>query len=129
MSKKIDAKKFARALVEAMEGKSAKEIEKIAADFVSYLSEARLLVYWRDIARSLDSVWKEKYGVASVTVTSAHPLSEKARKALEKANPGADISETVDSELIGGAIVRIDDRIIDGSVLGTLNSLKTILTK
>jgi len=129
MSKKIDTKKFARAFVEAADGQTVKELEKTTADFVSYLVDNRLLNYWREISRSIDSIWKEKYGVANVTVTSAHPLSEKAHKTLEKMACGAEIIETVDSELIGGAIIRIDDRIVDGSISGALNSLKNSLVK
>lgn len=127
--KKINAKKFARVLIDAVEGKSQAEMEEIISEFIVYLSQNRLLSWWREIARGVESVWKEKYGVANVAVTSAHPLSEKSRQALEKAAPGADLVETVDPELIGGAIVRIDDRIIDGSILGALNSLKQTLVR
>jgi len=127
--KKINARKFALVLVEAVEGKTEKEMEKIIGEFISYLSEQRLLAHWREIVRSLDSVWKEKYGAANVTITSAHPLSEKSRKALEKAAAGAEVIELVDPELIGGAIVRIDDRIFDSSISGALNSLKQTLVK
>ncbi|MFH1088803.1 MAG: ATP synthase F1 subunit delta [Candidatus Uhrbacteria bacterium] len=127
--KKINARKFALVLVEAVEDKTEKEMEKIVAEFISYLSEQRLLSFWRDIVRSMDSVWKEKYGAANVTITSAHPLSEKSRQALEKAVAGAEVIELVDPELIGGAIVRIDDRIFDSSISGALNSLKNSLIK
>lgn len=127
--KKIDAKKFAQAFVEAADGQGVKEVEKIAAQFVSYLAKNRLLIHWREIVRRIDGVWREKYGVANVSVKSAHSLSEKSRRALEKLAQGAEISETVDPELIGGAIIRVDDRIIDGSVLGALNNLKQVLVK
>ncbi|MFA6131547.1 MAG: F0F1 ATP synthase subunit delta [Patescibacteria group bacterium] len=127
--KKINAKKFARVLIDAVEDKSPSETEKIISEFIAYLSEKRLLAWWREISRSIENVWREKYGVANISVISAHPLSEKSRKALEKVAPGADIVETVDPELIGGAIVRIDDRIVDSSVLGSLNSLKQTLVR
>ncbi|HBR80719.1 MAG: F0F1-type ATP synthase, delta subunit [Candidatus Uhrbacteria bacterium GW2011_GWE2_45_35] len=126
---KIDTKKFARAFVEVMEGKTAKEMEKTASDFVSYLAEQGLMSHWRNIVRSIDNVWREKYGISSVTITSAHPLSENARKNLENLTNGAEIIEKVDSELIGGAVVRIDDRIVDGSISGALKSLKISLLK
>lgn len=129
MAKKINAKKFAQVFVEATEGQSDKETEKIAAQFTSYLAEHRLLTYWREIVRSIDHVWREKYGVANVAINSAHPLSEKSRKILEKIAQGAEIVETVNPELIGGAIIRVDDRIIDGSVLGALNNLRQTLIK
>jgi len=129
MSKKINVKKFAGVLVDATEGKTLQETEKIVSEFIGYLSQNRLMSWWREIFRSIDGVWKAKYGVANVTISSAHSLSEKSRQALEKLAVGADIIETIDPELIGGAIIRIDDRIIDGSISGALNSLKTSLVK
>lgn len=127
--KKINAKKFAQVLVNAVEGKTKSETEKIVSEFIGYLSQNRLMSWWREIYRSIDGVWKTKYGVANVTISSAHPLSEKSRKALEKMAVGVDIVASVNSELIGGAIIRIDDRIIDGSVLGQLNNLKQTLVR
>jgi F-type H+-transporting ATPase subunit delta len=126
---KINCKQFAKAFVEAVEGKSDKEVEKLASEFVGFLSERGLMSFWRETVRSIDGVWKEKYGLSSVVITSAHPLSEKARKSLEKMSAGAEIIEEVKPELIGGAIVRVDDRIVDGSVSGALNSLKISLSK
>lgn len=127
--KKINAKKLATVLVEELEGKNQKESEKILHDFVEYLATRRLLSYWREIVRAIDGVWKTKYGVASVLICSASPLSEKTRKTLEKISCGAEIIETVDPELIGGAVVRVDDRIFDGSIAGALNNLKQSLIK
>jgi F-type H+-transporting ATPase subunit delta len=127
--KKINAKKFAQVLINELEGKSEKESEKIIRDFVEYLSVNRLLSFWRDIIRSIDAAWKEKYGVSTILIKSALPLSEKSKKSLLKLSRGAEVVEIIDPELIGGAIVRIDDRIIDGSVLGALNNLKSVLTK
>jgi F-type H+-transporting ATPase subunit delta len=125
---KLRARQLARAYVEMTDGKSAKEVEKIAAEFVRFLAERHELPKWREIVRSIDDVWRERHGVASVTVISAHPLTTSARKALEKAASGATLTEAVDPSLLGGARVRIDDRIIDATVSGYLTSLKTTLS-
>lgn len=127
--KKINAKKFAGVLVDAVEGKTTNEMEEIISEFVAYLSRNRLLAFWREIVRGIEWVWKERYGAANVSVVSAHPLSKKFRDDLEKITPGAEINETIDAELIGGAVIRIDDRIIDGSIAGQLNDLRQVLIK
>lgn len=69
-------------------------------------------------------------GVAEAVVTTAVPLSDDARAAVEAAVRGytnaatVELTETVDTAILGGAVVRIGDRIIDGSVRTRLNSLR-----
>ncbi len=125
---KWNPKQLARAYVEATDGKSKKDVEASAAAFVKFLADHHELPKWRDVARSIDAVWKEKYGVANVRVVSAHPLSAATRKALEKAVSGASVEETVDEQLIGGAKIQIDDRVLDASISGYLASLKLTLS-
>ena len=124
---KFRARRLARAYVELVEGKTPSEREKIAAAFVTFLAERHELSRWREILRGIDDVWKEKHGVANVVVSSAHPLSKEARRLLEKATAGATLEEHVDPALIGGAHVRIDDRVIDASIAGYLSTLSTHL--
>ena len=68
--------------------------------------------------------------IAAAIVTTAVPLSNEARASVEAAVRGytnavtVELSEQVDAAILGGAIVRIGDRIIDGSVRTRLNSLR-----
>ncbi len=64
-----------------------------------------------------------------VQVTSAIPLTEGERTQLEqkiRAQYGQDLDleYRVDKELLGGLRVRIGDRVIDGTVVGTLNAMR-----
>ncbi len=69
-------------------------------------------------------------GIAAAIVTTAVPLSNEARASVEAAVRSytnaatVELSEQVDAAILGGAIVRIGDRIIDGSVRTRLNSLR-----
>lgn len=105
------------------------EIVAIMKSFVSELARRGWMHHWRDIEREIHGVWKRKYGAAHVTIVSAHPLAASLRKAIEAAAPGADIVERVDERLMGGAVIRIDDRRIDASVAGSLQRLKFHLEK
>lgn len=125
---KVSARQYARAFVDATAELEGQELEDAAEAFVALLKEKNILQKWRDIVRQIDFIWRERYGVASVSVVSAHPLTKAAEKALEKIAQGAEFVSSVDSELIGGAVVRIDDRVIDASVSGYLQRLKTALT-
>lgn len=103
------------------------EAGKAMKAFVELLAEHGQLVKWREIERQIHDVWRQRYGASTITVVSAHELTDKARKELERMAPGADIVERVDERLMAGAVIRIDDRRIDGSLAGRLAKLKQAL--
>ena len=122
-------KTIARVLVDQVETVSEDEISEIMKDFISYLAKEKLIDKWRDIENAIHAVWKEKYGASKITVVSAHPLTEAANKEIENLAKGADITRRVDERLIGGSIIRIDDKRVDGSIAGLLQKLKMTLSK
>ena len=70
----------------------------------------------------------------AVHVTTAYPLTEVEEQALsESMHSKLDCSITLTSEtdpsLLGGALIRADDLVIDGSVRGRLNKLAGTLTQ
>ena len=126
---KLTTKQLAHAFVEIAEGKKGKDLEQAAKSFVELLAERGKLVLYRDIVAAVDIIWKEKYGAANINIQSADPLSKVAKEALEKQANGATITEEVQKDLIGGAKLRIDDRIIDGTIKGSLDLLKQRLSQ
>lgn len=67
------------------------------------------------------------------TVTSAVPLTDDERKAIEArltARYGNDLPITyeVDPGILGGLVVRVGDRMVDGSVAAKLGRLRQSLT-
>jgi F-type H+-transporting ATPase subunit b len=69
---------------------------------------------------------------ASAEVTSALPLSEEEQDTvrsdiIEQLGPGAAISFRVDPNILGGLIIRVGDKVIDGSVSGKLTELQQSL--
>lgn len=123
------AKTIARVLVDQIESAGDQEIPEIMKEFVGFLAQEKLLGEWREIETQIHQVWKEKYGASKITVVSAHPLTEAADQEIEKLAKGADIERRVDERLIGGSIIRIDDKRIDGSIAGALQKLKMTLSK
>ncbi len=67
----------------------------------------------------------------SAEVTSALPLSEKEQDAVKKevlAKVGAQaISFRVDPSILGGLVIKIGDKVLDGSVAGKLEGLRATL--
>ncbi len=87
--------------------------------------EASLL----DIAKAYITLYNEYIGLAIAEVQSAVPLTKEVRTSIiqrvAKAT-GKDIqlNETINEDLIGGFVLRLDDKQIDSSVKSQLLSLK-----
>jgi F-type H+-transporting ATPase subunit delta len=84
------------------------------------------------IAAEYNRLIRDHRGIAEAEVTTAVPLSESdARDVQQKlaAMTGKQIvlREKVDPSIIGGLIVRIGDRLIDGSLATRLESLRSQL--
>ncbi|MBI5370204.1 F0F1 ATP synthase subunit delta [Candidatus Uhrbacteria bacterium] len=115
---------LASELVERLEKKTA-DADQVADAVIRLLAQRGQLSLVRELPEAIERVWKERYGAATISVQSAHPLTAALRKQIEALAPGAELRETVDTKLIGGMRLRIDDRIIDGSIAGHLDQLRT----
>jgi F-type H+-transporting ATPase subunit delta len=99
------------------------------------LNLARLLVRRRrtslgpQITEAFQGLIDQAKGISHATVTSAVPLLPNDRRAVEQKlreiTGGEVIIETeVDDSILGGLVVRIGDRLIDGSTRSRLIALK-----
>lgn len=121
---KLTPRAVAELIVDHTHDLAKADIPKAMKEIVAMLGSMGLMTKWRDIEREIHGAWKRKFGASTVTVLSAHPLTDAARKQLEAIAPGADLVERVDERLMAGAVIRIDDRRIDGSMAGRLTRLK-----
>jgi F-type H+-transporting ATPase subunit delta len=85
-----------------------------------------------DVAREFRRLRDLREGIVHATVTSAAPLADDELAALRDriesiAGGRVELELVVDPQLIGGVMVRIGDRLIDGSVRGRLEQLRTRL--
>lgn len=83
----------------------------------------------RQVVTDLDRYAKRQAIGASAKITSAITLSDGEKNALEsklRAQFGNDLSfdYTVDAAILGGIVVRVGDKVIDGSVAGKLAALQ-----
>lgn len=96
--------------------------------FVQVLAANKRLPLLPAIQAQFEALRAEEQATLDVAVTSAFPLSEaeseKLKRALsERFQKEVSMSSSVDDSLIGGAIIRAGDTVIDGSVRGRLNKL------
>jgi len=104
-----------------------------ASNFVRTLAHNRRLSYLPEIAARFDVLKDADAGVADITVTSAAPLHAAEQKKLEGALEGKLKRKVrphyaIDKDLIGGAVVRAGDLVIDGSLRTRLQRLAYELT-
>jgi len=97
-------------------------------NFVQTLAESRRLDCLPEISALFDAYKDDAEGIADVTVTSATPLDERQQQTLSAALARRLKREVrlhcqIDPQLIGGAVVRSGDLVIDGSVRGRLERI------
>ncbi|TAL51280.1 hypothetical protein EPN81_00415 [Patescibacteria group bacterium] len=124
---KRNEKQLARAFVTSLEEATRPQVEAAAAELITLLAQRNEIHRVKGVIEAIEPVWQEVYGAATVKIETAHPLTAALRKKLEALAPGAEIQEMVRPEIIGGAKLRMDETIIDGSIEGHLSDLNQAL--
>jgi F-type H+-transporting ATPase subunit delta len=120
-------------LAQLVTGIAGPKLGEEGANFVRTLADNRRLAYLPEISELFDTFKDEAEGIADVTVTSAAALDEaqrqKLRAALERRlKRQVRLHCEVDPELIGGAVLRAGDLVIDGSLRTRLERIAYQLT-
>ena len=120
-------------LAELVIGIAGPELGEHGENFVRTLAANHRLAYLPEISTRFDVLKDAAQGVADVTVTSAAALDEARQKkltaALEKRlKRKVRLHCEVDPSLIGGAVLRAGDLVIDGSLSTRLERIAYELT-
>jgi F-type H+-transporting ATPase subunit delta len=103
-------------------------LSALTRNFIGVLAANRRLAALPDIVRAFAAIAAAQRGEVTAEVTSAHPLNDDQIAQLAtrlKAREGKEvkIKASVDPEILGGLVVRIGSRQIDGSIRTRLNTL------
>ena len=104
-------------------------ISGVSANFLKVLTANRRLFAVSDVIRAFRALVAKFKGEASAEVTVAEALSDKNLDALKvalKSVTGKDVALNVkvDPSIIGGLVVKLGSRMVDGSLRTKLNSIK-----
>jgi len=122
----IDVQQASRAALAVLEQQG---FGKPVRDFVGVVTANRRLRDLRAIVAAFAALVADKRGVITARVASAHPLSEVQRQQLrarliEAGYGNVNIVETVESDLLGGLVVRVGARLYDTSLKSRLQRLQ-----
>jgi F-type H+-transporting ATPase subunit delta len=120
-------------LAELVIGIAGNGLDQDGRNFVQTLAENRRLAYLPEIAVLFEELKSAEEGIVDVTVTSAAPLDEKQKLSLaealaKKLKRQVRLHCETDRKLIGGAVLRAGDLVIDGSLRTRLERIAYELT-
>jgi F-type H+-transporting ATPase subunit delta len=120
-------------LAQFVMGLSGPALDEQGQNFFRMLAENHRLAYLPEISTLFDELKDEEERVVDVTVTSAAPIDTAQQQALSKAlerklSRSVRLHCATDSGLVGGAVLRAGDTVIDGSLLSRLNRIAYELT-
>ena len=108
------------------------EINEKTKGFISVLAENKRLKLLPQISKQFETLKDNREKTIDVDVVSAIKLSDKQKNTLASALSAklereVNMQVSVDTSLIGGAVIRAGDTVIDGSICGRLTTLAQAL--
>lgn len=125
----VSRKEQSAAVIAVLE---AAGVKRLAANFAGVAAANRRLFLLPEIIRQYRTLRSEHRGEVDAEVTSAVPLSDvqtqQVRERLAKAvGREVRLEAKVDSELLGGLVLRVGSRMIDSSLRTKLANLQNVL--
>src|SRR5487761_306278 len=109
------------------------QLDEEGRNFVRALADNRRLALLPEVSARFDELKSAAEGIIDVTVTSAAPLDDSQQRKLASAlerrlGRSVRLQCATDAALIGGAVLRAGDLVIDGSLRGRLERIGYELT-
>ena len=110
----------------------ADKVQPFILSFLLLVADRRREAILPDMIKAYNRFLNEKRGVVEACVTTARELSAAEYDALaeqlgKKLSSKVVLEKTIDPSIVGGVVVRIGDKLIDGSVIRQLKRLETAL--
>jgi len=112
----------------ALTGICGESMSSAGKNFICILSENRRLKLLPQIAHQFEIMKANQEKAIEVDVASAQPLDEEQQEKLtealsKKLERKVNMQVSLDKSLLGGAVIRAGDTVIDGSIRGRLTKL------
>jgi len=102
--------------------------------FLELLAERHRLPVIHRIRRAFDALWREENKLLPVAITSAVELDDKLVKDIgkrieEQTGRKVDLTANVDSDVLGGLVLRVGNMVLDASVRNRLERIRKQVTR
>lgn len=130
---KITARQYAQCLYELVSTEENDKVKEILPKFVVLLEKHLALNLAPSIISVFTEIWNKEHGEVVAELTSARELKVEAKETVInylKNKSGATeviLDERVDKNILGGFILKYNNKIVDGSLRSSLESLKNSL--
>jgi F-type H+-transporting ATPase subunit delta len=119
---------LAKAIYRSLADKDEVQAKKVINNFEQYLVAHKLLPVLPKVITALKSLYDQESGTVTVEVTSKDTLAKEILNNLEKMmatrlDAGINLENQLDKEILGGIILRYDDKLIDISLKNQINNL------
>ena len=107
----------------------SEKLHKVTDAYIQLITSKKREIYLVEIANEFINQYKEKKKILTAVITTANGIDDIIRKEIIEIVKGTGNSEVVlqekiNSDIIGGFILRIGDKQVDASIARKLNSLK-----
>lgn len=128
MKGKDQSKILAKGVYTALQGKDKKQSDLIINNFSKYIAKSRLQNMIPKILDELQKIYFAEHGIVSADIYSKDKMDEKQVKEIckiieEKTDKKVVSNQHIDEKLLGGALVKYEDKVIDMSIKNQLNNL------
>ncbi|QQY79179.1 ATP synthase F1 subcomplex delta subunit [Keratinibaculum paraultunense] len=101
-------------------------------NFLYVIIDKRRESYFMSISNEFKKLFNEHENILEVTAITAVPMDKKAQDRLKvilgnKMNKTINLRNVVDKDIIGGVLLRIENKIIDGTIKGQLESMEKVI--
>lgn len=111
-----------------------KNLTDISVSFIEIITSKKRESLLEGIAKSFVNLYRTHKNIESATVTTAFPLDDDLKQEVigyikSHNETKVELQEKVDERIIGGAIIRMEDKQLDASVKTAITELKQTFSK
>lgn len=122
---KLTPRQYGKILYELTKDLSKKDLEKAVKDFFDFVVRDQAVKKIDAIVEEYTVYARKQEGEEDVTVVSAFPLTQDIIKEIKnKFGEKININHEEDSTLLGGLIIKTEDKIFDASLRGQLQKMR-----
>ncbi|WP_077369533.1 F0F1 ATP synthase subunit delta [Anaerosalibacter sp. Marseille-P3206] len=105
-----------------------KNISQEMLNFLYVIIDKRRERYIKEISEYYDFLYNEEKNIVLATVVTAVPIGKAEEEKLKttltkKLNKDVQLKNVIDESIIGGVMLKVDNKVIDGSIKGQLDSM------